>query len=504
MPKNFPIRLFNFKNLPPTVGLMAAWNLGDLVDASGNGNLLTNNNGVIFSAGKLGLSATFNGVNQSLSIADNAFLSGGGEVPTPVAGLGAVGVTFGICGWFKLTALPTAGNTMGIVSKWTTGTQQEYVVEVNEFGALIFRVSADGGSVHGFDIPVKTPDNNIFINTWVFFCAWYDGFQINLELNNNGVIYINQLTVTTTPQGIFDGTSNFRIGAFDTPAGSFFNGQIDAIRIYKHTDKIFNNDERAALFNNGIGRQFVINTTISSDEVNRELNQIINIINGINKDVTPVISPSNLINEAALTINQNGLGPIARVSNNTPTVVVEIKNNGQYKSYTVNPTPPFISLSGGGFSNALVTNLNVDLLNGVHADAILQTTSLLPICNSVGFINASVSLLDSILLVVSGNQLLTLFVQQDGIASLDASTTIRFEYFRATRGLLGDIIINGNNNSVVSADIVDIDLTTVLDNSVGASNAFGLYRLIATVIAQSGSVPHTKVTVGATSRQLPI
>jgi hypothetical protein len=44
-------------------GLLAFYNLSDLTDSSGNGNTLTNNNGVTFSSGKIGNAATLNGSN---------------------------------------------------------------------------------------------------------------------------------------------------------------------------------------------------------------------------------------------------------------------------------------------------------------------------------------------------------------------------------------------------------------------------------------------------------
>jgi hypothetical protein len=47
----------------PLAGLLAFWKLSDLADASGNGNTLTNNNGVTFGPGKIGDAAEFDGTN---------------------------------------------------------------------------------------------------------------------------------------------------------------------------------------------------------------------------------------------------------------------------------------------------------------------------------------------------------------------------------------------------------------------------------------------------------
>jgi hypothetical protein len=48
-------------------GLLAFYNLSDLTDASGNGNTLTNNNGVTFSSGKIGNAAIIDAEGEFLS-----------------------------------------------------------------------------------------------------------------------------------------------------------------------------------------------------------------------------------------------------------------------------------------------------------------------------------------------------------------------------------------------------------------------------------------------------
>ncbi len=54
-----PVEIPNF----PYEGLLAFWKLDDLTDASGNGNTLTNNNGVTFNTGKVGDAAEFDSSN---------------------------------------------------------------------------------------------------------------------------------------------------------------------------------------------------------------------------------------------------------------------------------------------------------------------------------------------------------------------------------------------------------------------------------------------------------
>ena len=63
-------RLFNFAGLPPSDGLIAAWNLEDATDDFST-NDLTNNNACTFVAGKISNAVNLDGVNQYLSIADN-------------------------------------------------------------------------------------------------------------------------------------------------------------------------------------------------------------------------------------------------------------------------------------------------------------------------------------------------------------------------------------------------------------------------------------------------
>src|SRR5436190_21285349 len=59
-------------------GVVAAWKLSDLTDATGRGNTLTNNNSATFNTGKIGNAAYFTGSSsQYLSRSSNADLQAG-------------------------------------------------------------------------------------------------------------------------------------------------------------------------------------------------------------------------------------------------------------------------------------------------------------------------------------------------------------------------------------------------------------------------------------------
>jgi Concanavalin A-like lectin/glucanases superfamily len=449
---NTPARLFNFNNLPPTEGLIAAWNLSNVNDNFGT-NHLTNNNAATFVAGKIGNAVSLNGTTQFLSIVDNANLSG------------AVGKKFTFCGWFKVNDLSTRRT---ILSKYTSaGNQREYLVFV-ETGTnnLKFIVSPDGTG--GAEVTVATANNSIFANVWYFFTAWYDGNNIHLELNAD-----NNIVKTPHTTDIFNGTGDFIIGKFDATA--FFSGQIDAIRVYGHTTRVLTRAERLALYFNGIGREYVSNNIVSSDEVNRELDQLIELFSGITTDTTPKINSD--IDSAPLIVNQLGSSEIfqgCKLGSKT----IEVLNNGQLKSYLATGNAPFVITNA---STGLITNLNVDLLDGVEAADILQITSKLTFIDTVIF-TGNLTNNATRRLVLSTEKLIGMYARSRVAASVDSVVSFRLGVYRSAITYCTLALPNTQDhvaifNFVGSAFVVETDL----------------YEITA---SYSGSTPPIDVTVG--------
>lgn len=408
-------RLFNFALPPPTRDLVAAWNLSDVSDSAG-ANTLTNNGGATFVTGRIGNAVLTDGVNDFLSIADNAALSMG------------AGINFTMAFWFKVTAMPGVGNVGHILGKGDVGANFEYVFDITDTGIFRFIVSNDGTAL----TMISSAAGVIVPDVWYFVVCWYDGVAIRLENNNSGLI-----TSLAFTADVFNGVSNFTIGS--RGAGTFYNGLVDAVRIYK---RVLTAAERSTLYNNGVGREYVANTTIASDEVNRELNQIINLFNGITKDVTPTII-STETSDPVLSVNQNGAGPIAQF--NTNTVKAELLANGQIKSYVPVGTAPLLFDVPSGI---LVTNLNVDLLDGLDSSAFLLLGAI-GIDHVYCFFDGVPSIGDTKFIpTMEGNSLLDSFLiqQRNSSASAFASTTFAVKKDNNFETLIANIGGNNGNN----------------------------------------------------------
>ena len=455
-------RLFNFAGLPPSDGLIAAWNLEDATDDFST-NDLTNNNACTFVAGKISNAVNLDGVNQYLSIADNAALSfGTGQRQT-------------ICGWFKLDTIPGAGVIYPIVAKWNVTTaQREYRVFVNENASLRYTVTSDGVA----QTEIGTANGAIAVGVWYFFVVWYDGAKIYLEVNNSGTF------ISSAYSGdIFNGTAEFQIGRTVGGVTGFTDGLIDAVRIYKSTERVLTANERSALYNNSNGRQYVLSTTISSDEVNRELNQIINLLIGNSVDISLIFGEYNTgTTDSMITVNQNGMGPILQCYQSN-VLKLEINNSGQIKSYVATGTAP-ITIS----TTALNANLNADLLDGLDATAFLQVNSYLPVVDSV-FYDGTPASGDRKLINPQGNRLLSIIAQQRGTASTNAITIISVKKDNQAETVLGSITLTGNSQAVFTSDITDVDIDD---------------RVIFEITSIIGTTKHSDITVGVVTRQLPI
>lgn len=450
-----PSRLFNFNGVPPSRGLVSAWNLSTVNDSFGTNNL-TNVNTVTFSAGKITNAANFDGTNY-LKVTSNSTLQAGNDLQLT------------LCGWFKIPSLPTAGNVFGIAGKWDGTDSFEYVVDIDETGALRFIVSSTGAAG---GIAIVSAPAIVFANVWYFFVAWYDGTALRIEVNNSGTIFS-----TAYNADIFTGTAEFRIGN-DVDDSRLFLGQIDAIRLYIGRSLVA--AERSALYNFGLGREYVTNTIRTADEVNREFDQIINIVNGITQDVGVVIEPTDA-NNPALLINQNGVGPIAQFYINN-ILKVEVTNAGQIESFVTTGTQPFAITSSN-----LVDNLNVDLLDDLNSTDILQVTSYVTFCDSA-FFDGTPLTGDRVIVPLHSSSLVQVKIRVRGTASSNAVLLITVMKDVEFEEVITTIGLTGNHQTVVTVDIEE-----TLD----------VERLIFEITLISGSTKHNDIDVFAITKSSP-
>lgn len=178
--------------------------------------------------------------SEYLSIADNASLSMAAEV------------SFAVATWVYLDSKPANGT---ILAKWnTTGNQREYNLRF-ESGAdrFLFYVSNDGTAVVSVTASTfGSPSTAV----WYFIVAWHDAVAntINIQVNNGTA---DSAAHTT---GVFNGTSNFLLGARDTPT-DFHNGRTGSTQLWK---RILTAAEKTWLYNNRMGRAYAesVGTTL--------------------------------------------------------------------------------------------------------------------------------------------------------------------------------------------------------------------------------------------------
>ena len=218
-------------------GLIAYWKLdeasGVRIDSHGANNL-SDNNTVTQAAGKLGNAAKFTAANSEyLSHADNADLSMG------------AGVRMTITAWVYLDS--RTGTEETIAGKRDIGSL-EYSLRVDASNQFSFFVSSNGSTAS-----VVTADASV-LSTWYFVVAWYDGTNINLQINN-GTVHS-----TAFSTDVFNGTSTFRIGNYDNGSPTeMWDGRIDSVSLWK---RVLTPSERTAIYNAGDGLDYPFTTDL--------------------------------------------------------------------------------------------------------------------------------------------------------------------------------------------------------------------------------------------------
>ncbi len=214
---------------------MLAWYSGDNTPrdiAGGNDGTLTG--GVTYAAGKVGQSFNFNGTN-SVTVGS----------PTPLKLTNSVTVD----AWVRPTALPGAGQLMGVATKWV----QNFGVG-NNTDSFALWLQNNGGTLQVFSgvhlasgaEPILT-GGTVPLNTWSHVAMTYS--------HTTGVftIYVNGVSVGTTtnaPQGIIGKDSPIAIGREQSGQTRFFTGQIDEVEIF---DRALTQPEIQSIFNADAG-----------------------------------------------------------------------------------------------------------------------------------------------------------------------------------------------------------------------------------------------------------
>jgi hypothetical protein len=220
---------------PGTTGLIAWWELNEASgtrEDSHSTNDLTDNNTVTAASGKKGNAGVFVAANnESLTIDDNAGLSGDDATP----------ITFGT--WVYMSSLG-GGVNQYIFSKYEgTPEYRLYYNGTTDRFSVTFCNSASScpsATANNFGAPS--------LNTWYFIMAGSDGTNVWISVN------AGTRNTSAFASYVRDFTTTFRIGENKTssPRGSF-DGMIDEAFFYKRS---LTTDDEAWLYNSGTGRSY--------------------------------------------------------------------------------------------------------------------------------------------------------------------------------------------------------------------------------------------------------
>ena len=219
-------------------GILAYWNLNDdgsggvsLVDSTGNGNTLTNNNGVTLGTGIIGGDAVFNG---SDSLQFNT---------TPIEPSTAASFSF----WLNAT---DSSIEQSLFDQQSSGGYGILIrTNGNETGYLAIAMNGSSGP-YWYPTSYNPPSN-----TWVNIVATIDGaFNLNVYANSNNVLSTN----IGANNGPWNAIGNF-IG--QTGDGNYYNGQIDEVGIW---NRALSQAEVTSLYNGGAGLTYPFAQTPTS------------------------------------------------------------------------------------------------------------------------------------------------------------------------------------------------------------------------------------------------
>lgn len=210
-----------------TDNILAYWNLNDdgsggvsLVDSTGNGNTLTNNNGVSLGTGIINGDGVFDwNVPQWLQTTN-------GGPSSPIS-------TFSVSQWVNFYDLVRGGVDERIFAQ-RDGNNNEFILSQNDG---VFRIYCVGTIIYG--------STSLSTNTWYHVCATYDGNTLSLYVNGN-------LDASTSKSGLFMPSADWWLGAESLAGGNpnSLNGQLDEVGIW---NRALSSDEITKLYNNGGG-----------------------------------------------------------------------------------------------------------------------------------------------------------------------------------------------------------------------------------------------------------
>ena len=212
-------------------GLLFYYDLGDLVDASGRGNTLTNNNTATFTQGGGAKDEYLTTV-----IASSQYLSRPDTADWDMAG-----GSFTIACWFRFTA---GGANQGLIIKDATGGNRQWSMYVSSADRVVIEL------FNGISTLLGTATNTtaLSINTWYFACWTFDAGTLISTITVNNATAVGVTATGTVPNGLANGTIGSRNGA-----SLFFGGDITKVGKW---NRALTATEQTYLYNGGAGRDY--------------------------------------------------------------------------------------------------------------------------------------------------------------------------------------------------------------------------------------------------------
>jgi len=206
---------FTLMSFPSYASLIAHYKAdGDATDSVGTNNGILNN-GASFAAGSRGQAFDFDGINDSISIADNELLN--------------VASAITIAAWVRPESEGSTDGTTGILWKGNSIgnlSGQSYAFLQSGSG-VTFRLG-EGSTLF------QTQYINLSLNTFTHIAGTFDGSVMNLYVN--GVLATTSINV---PNSINNSSNDLLIGGSTLnpsfggdPTRFYFDGQIDDVKIY--------------------------------------------------------------------------------------------------------------------------------------------------------------------------------------------------------------------------------------------------------------------------------
>jgi hypothetical protein len=225
------LALAQIPNYVPQNGLVGWWPFnGNANDESGNGNHGTVNGATLASDrfGNPNLAFSFDGVNDAITIPDNALLR-----PSFIT----------ISAWVLSNNL-TSGGTI-ISKKQSSGMGEQYILGHDNQGMANFQIKRNSNCSPGSNWQyLYTPQNVINNSLWEHVVCTYDG--VSMKFYNNSILVSS---FNPVPGGIDNCIGgNLNIGWF-SPTQFLYNGIIDDIGIW---NRALTNCEIAALYQSSI------------------------------------------------------------------------------------------------------------------------------------------------------------------------------------------------------------------------------------------------------------